>query len=663
MDLYAMGKSDSSCGASSSSLGHSLRMRIHRSRSTVLRGTWLRRAMLTFAGVVALAATSREPAALGFTMSQLGGSVVVSTGPASDRVSVSRGADGSVTVAVEGQELEGSASGGCVWNAQDAALVCPAATSLDVRLGDGNDELAVMGDVAVTATGEGGDDRLAAGVRGSVLSGGGGNDNLIGGEGADRMDGGPGDDGLSGDVGDDTLDSGDGQDNLDGGVGNDTVRGGNGADALSGSVGDDLLDGGAGDDALSGDLGVNRSDGGTGNDRIQVTGSAGDAGLGGDGDDALDASEAKGGAALNGGGGADALVGSRFADALSGGDGDDSLAGGAGSDVLAGGAGTDRVSYQDAEGAASVTVGGGADDGGPGEGDDVQADVEDVEGSGNDDTLVAGPAGTVLRGGGGNDRLLGGTAPDRLVGDAGNDHLEGGPGKAADVFEGGDDDDTVSYAARTEPLAIHLATGVARSGARGERDGFADAIEILVAGPRADRITGMPGAAHEIASGAGNDLVLLRDRRLSHGAADRVRCGSGRDSVHADRLDEVATSCERALVRARLLRPDMAFGGARQRVVVRAAGRVARLRVGCDARTNGDCLTRVVLRDPVSGQVLARRTVRIAQGRTSLVGLRAVSRRRGRVLARRTRLLVVVRARDDAGRRSAARRIMRTRRG
>lgn len=54
-----------------------------------------------------------------------------------------------------------------------------------------------------------------------------------------------------------------------------------------------------------------------------------------------------------------------------------------------------------------------------------------------------------------------------------------------------------------------------------------------------DRITGGPGR-DVIDSGPGNDRVLARD-----GARDAIRCGTGRDTVVADRVDTAARDCER----------------------------------------------------------------------------------------------------------------------
>lgn len=93
-----------------------------------------------------------------------------------------------------------------------------------------------------------------------------------------------------------------------------------------------------------------------------------------------------------------------------------------------------------------------------------------------------------------SDILRGGPGDDKLFGVQGNDRLFGGPG--ADLLVGGPGDDK------------------------------------LIGGPGPDRIFG----------GAGNDLIDARD-----GGPDFVNCGSGRDTVRADRIDHLV-HCERVVI-------------------------------------------------------------------------------------------------------------------
>lgn len=143
--------------------------------------------------------------------------------------------------------------------------------------------------------------------------------------------------------------------------------------------------------------------GGSGND-VLTGGSNNDLVFGGDGSDSI---TGRGGDDLYGGGsGNDTLMQSPVAD---------------GSDVLGGGAGSDVVRYDGRALGVTVTIGAGANDGVSGEGDDVQADVEQVRGSRGDDRLFGSPSRDALFGGGGDDVITGRGGRDTLDGGRGND--------------------------------------------------------------------------------------------------------------------------------------------------------------------------------------------------------------------------------------------------
>jgi Ca2+-binding RTX toxin-like protein len=212
-------------------------------------------------------------------------------------------------------------------------------------------------------------------------------------------------------------------------------------------------------------------DGGAGNDTLRHDAFAPNAITlnGGPGDDSV--TGGAGADILGGGDGVDTITGRDSADQLSGGAGDDKLLGDSvnvdpAGDVIDGGDGFDTVEGDwgkntDSRGPINITLAGGADDGRPGEGDDLRG-VEHVvtnyngtytgsEGADDIDINQVTEASTV-RGLGGDDRLDlsdaddtvdGGAGADRIEGGYGNDTITGGPG--ADALFGDEPQGECSY--------------------------------------------------------------------------------------------------------------------------------------------------------------------------------------------------------------------------
>jgi len=175
-----------------------------------------------------------------------------------------------------------------------------------------------------------------------------------------------------------------------GGDGNDTVTGSAGGDDLRGEAGNDTLDGGAGPDDIWDGPGADKVMGGADNDGLQVDPTA-DPG-----------------------------------------------------DDFHGGGGYDHLYYLGRTAGLTITIDNLADDGEPGENDNVHLDVEGVWGGAGDDILVGSSGENDLWGLAGDDELYGGDGVDYLtgldgndllVGDAGDDHLLAGDGD--DVLDGG----------------------------------------------------------------------------------------------------------------------------------------------------------------------------------------------------------------------------------
>jgi Ca2+-binding RTX toxin-like protein len=214
-------------------------------------------------------------------------------------------------------------------------------------------------------------------------------------------------------------------------------------------VGDD------GDEDISGTLTANtvRIMGGEGNDTIDATSYPERTVLyGNGGDDSLLGGPNRD--TLFGGGGDDFIDGGADIDSITGGPGNDTEIGGAGNDLfrqdgaangsdqIIGGSGTDKLFYDGRSNGVTVTIGNGVNnDGEPGEGDNVAADIENLVGGRGNDSLTGSNGPNVILGKAGNDTIVGLGGDDTLQGDAGDDILNGGSGR--NQLKGKDGNDTL----------------------------------------------------------------------------------------------------------------------------------------------------------------------------------------------------------------------------
>jgi hypothetical protein len=105
---------------------------------------------------------------------------------------------------------------------------------------------------------------------------------------------------------------------------------------------------------------------------------------------------------------------------LGGGGGSDILKGGGGGDELFGGPGFDTASYETAPAGVTASLAEPSINTGDAAGDSY-ASIENLTGSGFDDTLIGINVANTLTGGAGNDTLIGGGGPDMIAGGAGSD--------------------------------------------------------------------------------------------------------------------------------------------------------------------------------------------------------------------------------------------------
>ena len=185
-------------------------------------------------------------------------------------------------------------------------------------------------------------------------------------------------------------------------------------------------------------------------------------------------------------------------------------------------AGTGNAVVDALAGNDCVDLGEGDDRGQGGLGNDLI-----VSGIGRD--RVSGSAGNdVMRGNSGNDRLDGGRGNDRLAGDSGNDTLLGSFGN--DRLHGVRGKDRISGSRGRDRI---------NGGSSGDRISGGSSGDRISGDQGSDRINGNSGN-DRIKGNSGNDRITSLDN-----SRDRVNCGTGRDSVLADRRDIVSRNCER----------------------------------------------------------------------------------------------------------------------
>lgn len=292
---------------------------------------------------------------------------------------------------------------------------------------------------------------------------------------------------------------------------------------------------------------------------------------------------------LNGAIGNDVIRGLAGNDTLNGSDGDDTLFGGAGNDKLFGGNGSDTASYEEAAAAVTVSLASARSQNTKGAGYDTLAGIENLTGSAFDDKLTGSIANNVLKGLAGNDILDGGKGADTLIGGLGNDTYiidnagdvvdeTGGDGtdlvkssvsidlsgasavgevenvqltgtaainatgnaldntiegnKGANVLDGGDGIDTVSYANAAAAVKVNLSLTTAQATGSATGSDTLFNFENLTGSKYADILTG-DGNGNVITGLAGNDTISGSDGNdmlIGGLGKDTLTGGSGEDT-------------------------------------------------------------------------------------------------------------------------------------
>jgi hypothetical protein len=142
-----------------------------------------------------------------------------------------------------------------------------------------------------------------------------------------------------------------------------------------------------------------------------------------------------------------------------------------------------------------------------------------------------GPGDDLLDGGAGPDRLDGGGGTDTLLGGDSSDVLSDGDGDAdanADVLDGGQGHDGVSYAGRSVGVSVRIGAALP-GGAAGEGD-VVRAVEDATGGAGDDRLTGDAGL-NGLSGGPGDDVISGGAGQSQTGTGELLRGGPGRDRI------------------------------------------------------------------------------------------------------------------------------------
>jgi Ca2+-binding RTX toxin-like protein len=241
---------------------------------------------------------------------------------------------------------------------------------------------------------------------------------------------------------------------------------------------------------------------------------------------------------LSSGAGQDTLIGttsSGTGDTLQGGPGDDQLLGGVGFDSLIGDTGADDIQggddsdFYSANGLAGVTItlDDIANDGEPGENDNVHSDIEEIFGTSSGDTIIGNSNSETffgfggadnLQGAGGNDDLQGGDGTDTIQGGAGSDVLDGGL-DADDLSGGSGGSDVADYSQRSDPITVTINNNANDGGTGGaEGDNVRTDVENLQGTSSDDTLTGS----------------TTDNRIIGEGGSDNIAGIGGDDDIYGD---------------------------------------------------------------------------------------------------------------------------------
>jgi Ca2+-binding RTX toxin-like protein len=294
-----------------------------------------------------------------------------------------------------------------------------------------------------------------------------------------------------------------GNDNINGGSGNDVIRGGAGNDTINGGADIDTVSYETAPSSVTVHLGNSYASGGDGDDTLSNLENI----IGSGYNDTLYGNSSAN--VISGGAGIDNIYGYGGNDTLNGGDGVDILVGGLGDDYMDGGNGTDRVNYGTATAGVVVSLILGTASGA--DGNDTFINIESIDGSAYDDTLI---------GNSGNNVILGNAGNDIIIGEAGDDILYGHQGT-----------DLVSYENAVAAVTVSL---LANTASGGDGNDTLSTFENVKGSAYNDTLSG-DNFANTIYGGAGNDSIngnSGNDTLYGEAGNDSINGGTGSDTIY-----------------------------------------------------------------------------------------------------------------------------------
>ena len=195
------------------------------------------------------------------------------------------------------------------------------------------------------------------------------------------------------------------------------------------------------------------------------------------------------------------LIGTGHADILTGNDEDNALEGGHGGDTINGAGGSDTASYAGSPAAVTVNLATGSVSGGHAGGDTLTS-IENIIGSGHNDTLT---------------------------GDANANVIAGGPG--GDRITGGDGNDTADYSGSPAGVQIDLSQSSAQTSSGHASGDVLAGIENVIGSDHADNLYVDDSGDNVLRGGPGNDIMTV-----AGGGNDSFDGGPGDDelSINSD---------------------------------------------------------------------------------------------------------------------------------